>query len=121
MYCHAIWYAEAKDGQSNFLATLWKKEGKWQLEYRFRYYVDNKAHDSKDRKDWYTAIMPDDSEKSLSKALASMVSVELEGPLALAYAPFEFIEMKCEDSDPKFFFELASRPWAQVKRAEKSA
>ena len=56
-YISRIWffYAPEGKGELDVLAHLWRRlpEGLWTLEYRFRYYEDGKAHDSKDRKSLY--------------------------------------------------------------------
>jgi len=54
-YYAAFWIVEAQDGSGNVNAAVWRDlpNGPWHMQYRFRYYVDNKAHDSKDRRSWF--------------------------------------------------------------------
>lgn len=48
-----VWAVSLND-ESDYLAALWRDDdGNFVMEYRFRYYVDDKTFDSKDRKNWY--------------------------------------------------------------------
>lgn len=55
-YFSAIWYIEGRD--KNWMAALWRDEpdGAFTLSGRFRYYVDDKRHDSDDRKSVFGAV-----------------------------------------------------------------
>jgi hypothetical protein len=65
-----MWFVEG--GDRDWLAAVFKKKGeKWKLTYRFRYYRDDKAHDSSDEKKWwsFTANSDDDNnEQALCKS-----------------------------------------------------
>lgn len=43
-----MWRAEIKNG--DFLAFMWLEDGRWYFRYRLRYYHDNKAWGSEDKK-----------------------------------------------------------------------
>jgi hypothetical protein len=50
-WLYGMWFCgDGKTG--DFFATLGTRDGKATMEYRFRYYNDNKAHGSKDRKSY---------------------------------------------------------------------
>lgn len=111
-WIHSIYYVGGP--RSNYLAKLAKAGGKWCLFYRFRYYVDRKAHDSEDVKRFYTCSMPDDSDASLQKALDSVHRLLPMIARQIGGEP-DIIHLDCAHTDPKVFFELGSRPWAHVK------
>ncbi len=110
-WIHSIWFIS--DGTKDYLAMLGKSDGRWVLKYRFRYYVDDKAHGSSDRKSQYCATMQDDSQASLANALGAIHSLipVLEQQFG---SKVEMIDLQCPNDDPKVFFELSSRPWAHV-------
>jgi hypothetical protein len=47
-----VW-AVSLDSDSDYLAALWRDGENYVMVYRFRYYVDDKTFDSKDKKNWY--------------------------------------------------------------------
>lgn len=47
----AIWCFELSGG--NWMAFLYKEPAGYVMEYRFRWYRDDKVHDSKDKRNWY--------------------------------------------------------------------
>ena len=119
MYHHAIWFAARKDGKADWMAKLLKSGGKWVFSYRFRYYNHDKAFDSADEKHWYTATSPDDSPEELAKLEKCLTTLMLPLLRAANYEAPQRVDLQCEDSDPKFFFELASCPWVNVKMLDK--
>jgi hypothetical protein len=115
-WVYGIWFAH-DGGKSDWFGKLFRDgEGKIIFEHRFRYYHEesNNPHDGKDRKNWYTATM-EDSEKNMKAAVDSVEQL-LRGPLAERYPHQDFLKLECKEDDPKFFFELSSRPWAHVKQ-----
>lgn len=112
-YIHGMWFVG--DGQSrDYFAKLFKADGKWTLEYRFRYYADDQHHDSKDVKNWYTAKMRDDSPESLVLALASINRVVAALVPAFGHIS-DYVDLQCNEDDPKVMFELGSRDWCDIK------
>lgn len=100
----------------DWLARIYKRNGgPWELEYRFRYHVDDKAFDSEDKKSHYHATAPDGSPEFLEKARESTRAIL--NLLAARYGDREpeIVELQCYNDDAKFFFELTSRKWAHVK------
>lgn len=112
-WVYGTWFVG--DGATgDWLGTLGKRDGKIQFEYRFRYYADDKAHDSQDRKSWYAFSAKDDSDESLQAMLAT--TQKLLPALAFKYqSAVDFVDLKCNADDPKFLFELGSRPWSHLK------
>jgi hypothetical protein len=53
----AMWVVEIRQGdlEGNWMASLSKRESGYELDYRFRWYVDDKAHDSEDKRDFFVA------------------------------------------------------------------
>jgi hypothetical protein len=106
------------DGKSDWLGTLGidAKDDVWVLEYRFRYYEDEKAHDSKDRKNWYHTRGPDKSDATRDKFLAGvkMLLLLLEAKFG---AKADFVDLQCGADNPKIFFEISSRPWSHMRVA----
>jgi hypothetical protein len=118
-YYHGIWFVG--DGQTgDWMAKLFKREGKWVLDYRFRYYdkdnPGNGPHSGKDRKSWYSCVGSDDSDEQLEKIVEAANKVAAFCALHYGGTEFDFVLLQCLDSDPKFLFELGSRPWVNIKR-----
>lgn len=112
-WVYGIWYVS--DGVSqDWMGTLGKAEGKWQFEYRFRYYVDDLTHNSNDRKSWYAFGAKDDSDASRDSILAAIKPL-IDGLIMRYRSAADFIDLQCGADDSKILFELGSRPWAHVK------
>ena len=116
-YYYGIWFVG--DGESqDWLGKLFKEGGKSIFEFRFRYYneeePDNKPFSGKDRKNWYQCKAKDDSEGTLNSLLPIVEAAATMTGARYGQKP-DFIKLECLDSDPKFFFELGSRPWANMK------
>ena len=104
-----IWYVELN--KSNWMAELKRlPDGKIKLTYRFRYYEDDQAFDSADRKNWYTAMTDVGEAKSLS-AIRSLgnVMASAEGT--------ELHELMMTDAGPDDLLNrLLVQPWARVQQ-----
>ena len=116
-FYHGIWFVGNATG--DWMGSVYKEDGKWMLEYRFRYYYPNDpgndAFSVQDKKNWYKFGTKDDSEEDRAKMVQA---IEMIMPvMALKYGnKVDFVDLDCDQSSPKFFFELASRPWAHVKQ-----
>lgn len=77
-YISRIWFFAKKGFGFDILMTLTRElpEGLWVFNYRFRYYEDDKAHDSADRRNFYKA--------SFSEPMTEEAAVEKMG-LAIAH------------------------------------
>lgn len=51
-----IWYMQVTE-KSDWLAAVTEVDDGFLFQYRFRYYEDHKAFDSKDRKNWYEGVL----------------------------------------------------------------
>jgi len=87
-YISRIWFfwKPGGDGKMDMLATLWRKlpDGRWRLSLRWRYYKDNKVHESDDEKSNWRATWPaNESEETVLEKLVptmqSMMAVMPEG------------------------------------------
>jgi len=69
-----IWAVDMMNG-SDFLGAVWRESDNYVIEYRFRYYEDDKVFDSEDKKNWYRAEIPTDraSEEELIDAMKVVV------------------------------------------------
>ncbi len=95
-YVAALWMvplenARDTDGrlyeQADWLATLYRDEGErdFKCHYRFRYYVDDKAHDSDDKKSAYGVTFTGKSEPeamAIMGKLAENIATSGSGPRA---------------------------------------
>lgn len=54
-----IWFAEFPHGEGDFFACVFRHgpDKPWEARYRFRYYRDDKAFDSTDKKNAYAVTM----------------------------------------------------------------
>lgn len=115
-WMYGIWFVPG-EGQ-DFLAQLWKEDGKWVFDYRFRYYSPDSTdpHDGKDEKHGYRFARVDDGRP---ETLATILGVIEDGVVAATEQFFDskhdFVRLECDEGDPKFFFELSSRDWAHPK------
>ena len=109
-WVYGFWYVDGDD--KNWLACLSKRDGSWRLDYRFRYYRDDKAHDSDDKKSWYTGKMNGDQpvEKILAAVGQAVAAIEKEyGNKA------DFLSLECQGDDPKVFFEIGATSWGNPR------
>ena len=104
----------------DFLAVVWKTpKGPWEGKYRFRYYRDDKAHDSDDIKNWYAMKAMDGSDKTRDQLKDAMDTL-----LKVGHAS-EFMYSGCYVEcmgDGDAMIELltnADRPYLHAKRISK--
>lgn len=59
IYYSRIWFFSSEKADFDVLVAVMRElpRGAWTLKYRFRYYEDDKAHDSADRKSHWTATL----------------------------------------------------------------
>lgn len=111
-WIYGIWHVEV--GFGNYMAKLMRDGQGLYLEARTRVYVDDKVHDSEDRKKFWTARSDGDTlEQMVAKAdlIAEKVAEKYGSTV-------EFVLLECQMSDPKVFFELGQKPWAHIKIKE---
>ncbi len=71
-----IWAVDLMNG-SDYLAALWREDDVYVMEYRFRYYVDDKTFDSDDKKNWYRAEIPTAGAEEDDLIRAQRMAVEM--------------------------------------------
>jgi len=71
-----IWSVDLMNG-SDWLGSVWREGNQYVMEYRFRYHVDDKTFDSKDKKNWYRAKIAANTttEDELISAIRTIVKV----------------------------------------------
>ena len=104
------WFAVAKDGNSDVFGAVYKGEdGVWYGEYRFRYYVDDKAFGSKDKKNfygWKSGPSDNDRDKLLA-AFEDLFTFMSLGPYRIA----DSVDFNTSDVD-EINAKLNACPWA---------
>ena len=119
-YISRIWFlADPRGGGGmDVFAHLWRRlpEGPWTLEYRFRYYEDDRAHDSKDRKSGYRGTFND----PLSEAqVIKKVEVALRTILEFLPEGFAMDATVVETDEPEVVTRLlAQKPYMHIKFEE---
>jgi hypothetical protein len=112
-WVYGIWFI-AGDGV-DWMATLFNDGDRWIFEHRLRYYDPESTdpHDGKDQKYWDRRARDGSTDVAILAAdineFAQTVRRKLKADLT------DFVLFECTRGDPKFFFELASRPWAHPK------
>lgn len=111
-YVSACYFLSGKEPM-DIMGWLYRDAGgPWQFEYRFRYYADEKAYGSADKKSWYHGELV---EKYLSEATVRLKVRDMMDLIASAKG-FEVDEVDIRSSDQQKVVEcLATRPWAHVK------
>jgi len=100
-----IWYIELPGCIGNVFASISKQPGEqWRLVYRFRYYVDDKNHHSKDKKNWY--VYQGDKDKLVD------TFTFLAQKMKLAGASVDFIDATTPE---QIHAEVIKRPWAHLE------
>ena len=116
-YVHGVWVNEGEEG--NWFAALFKPDdtGVWQLDYRMRYFADNKLWNSKDRFSWYEVIARDGSEEELAMMIetAKQIQTLLIKPI---WPKTTYKEFKCRGDDPHIVAWLEEQFGSQAVRVE---
>lgn len=117
-WIYGIWFVPSDDNTKDFLGMLGIEDGRWTFNWRFRYYMDAKAHGSNDVKRFYSAAAASDIDEDRERVL-----VRVKATVAMCEGEFgcdhDFVLLDCKIDDPKIFFELGSRPWANIKMESK--
>lgn len=111
-YVDRLYFVGWNDG--DWMGTIYRHaDGPWLVEYRFRYYVDDKSWDSDDVKNFYAMTAPDGSEKSLSKLRDAMAL--LASMTAVHYEAETVDEVAVLGSGARMVDCLATRSWASTR------
>lgn len=107
-----IWFVGLPD--SDWLASIFMEDGKACLVYRFRYHVDDKSFDSKDKKNWYRLEPKSVEEGDLDKLLEVVRSI---AGLMAAKADTEVYEIMMENFDDMgaFLEEFRKAPFVTIE------
>lgn len=110
-----IWFVGLED--SDWLASIFMKDGKACLVYRFRYHVDDKSFDSKDKKNWYTMEPTAGRDGDLEKLLEVVRSI---AGLMAAKSDTEVYEIMMENFDDigAFLEEFRKAPFVTIEMKE---
>src|SRR6516165_3806525 len=86
-YVSVVAFSSTKKDDGDVCAWLYRGEndGRWHIEYRFRYYVDDESHDSKDEKSFYHwRIVDGATEENARERLRTLVRLLVQGDYARA-------------------------------------
>lgn len=117
-YFAAMWYVELPDNIGNMLAALWRdpEEKDFHLDYRFRYYKNDKIFDSDDERSTYRGTFTGLSEeKAIAQAgLVFGLMAEFGGGRRGKVAHMKTLILR--SSDPWFITEqMAKEKFVHVK------
>lgn len=57
-YYIGMWFCRLPNNGGDYMCCIYREPDQpWTMKFRFRYYKDGKAHDSKDEKRWYQAVI----------------------------------------------------------------
>jgi hypothetical protein len=115
IYYYGTWFIPSIYNTHDWMGSLFIEDGHWVFEHRVRLYADSKAFGSEDEKTWYKMKAKDDSIEVRDRLLENMnknILPKLEKEFGCKH---DFVLFECKNDDPKFLFELGSRPWAHIK------
>jgi len=110
-YYVGVWWVAWTGG--DWMACVWRDDKEEHLQYRFRYYADDKAFDSDDTKNWYSMardIQPDAETIEQVNTVARAIGAELEA------VDVEYIYIGGDNM--KAWRALQNAPWAHWRRAD---
>jgi hypothetical protein len=98
----------------DYLASVWRdKDGPWTMTCRFRYYIDDRAHDSADEKCEMCAV---DTHDRTEEEMLRTLRITVEALVAGGFNDrLDWLDVKSDDA-MVVFEKLAARPWAHVQR-----
>ena len=111
-YFLAIWFLAAPDN-GDVLMTVYRDDpaSDWEMRYRFRYYVDEKAHDSADRRSHYVGTIP----KGAPEVEVLTKMREAVNFMRAKYPKVEEVLIQSSSADA-VSVALTLRPWAHAKQ-----
>lgn len=106
-------FFQSWNNDTDWLSTIWIRDGKAMAAYRFRYYEDDKNFDSEDRKSWYA--LSSDKEGGAEEILKAMKLVAEAS--RLHNAPLTIDDLIMVNGTKEKMLELmAEKPWCHIKR-----
>jgi hypothetical protein len=120
IYISRIWFLHHCDARADVMAQLWRElpHGEWHFDYRFRYYVDNQAHDSADRKSAYKGTFRLEITEAEILTRIGVVLPHLCEVFGHQFGtpPWEIDCCEIGTDEPRDVIRLLSlKPWAQLK------
>lgn len=121
-WLRGMWFYALPDRMGDFMGAMLKEaDGVWRIRYRFRYYRDRVAFDSKDEKNWY-CIQPEPGQPepgqpaqlNLTKAFEAFDGA-IRKTCEQIGARLDFIEFDCRGDDPKIMAAFAERGYMHSK------
>lgn len=118
-YFSTFYFCEFESARQDWHGALYRDRdasGKWTpwvFFYRFRYYVDNKAHDSDDVKNWYSVTIDRSEAEALKviQQMASMISKHYDG------APVHKVIVKSSKAE-EVAKALQRESWTHIKQVK---
>ena len=102
-------------GTDDLLMHLEKAGDNFKLTYRFRYYRDDKTHDSQDIKNWYEAILSGETEESVIEHMHRVINLA-----AKVRKPDEYHELLMSNKTvDQFMEEFMKLPFVHAKTVDK--
>ena len=113
-YFAAMWMIPFRDRSGDVNAAIWRDDGEKDFvgQFRLRVYVDDKAHDSEDRKTAWRTKFPGKTEAEATKIMGQMLDSVVD-----KIAPgSEVHKLVLRSSDPAFILErLKAEDWVHVQ------
>lgn len=103
----------------DWLCALYRDmpDGEWTVQYRFRYYVDDKVNDSDDQKSWWSAVFPGATiDEAVVESKVQMFTEQVRALRIHTHGPCcEMQSVALRSSSVQKCFEiLARQPWNHV-------
>ena len=115
-WIYGVWFVGWGDGDwVGMVGRL--PDGGWRMDYRFRYYKDDRVDGSKDRKSFWQATCPDDPTQPLAAATV-MDTCSILTAKQYSAVVTDFVDLRCANDDPKVGAELAKKPWTHIMQKE---
>ncbi len=125
-YVSAMWFLplhrpKDADGvtyeEGDWMCTLYRLKGEiaFRASMRFRYYLDDKAHDSKDKKSGYMLGFKEGQDESACLAIIADLTKDL-----VAASGETLYKLVLRSDDPAFILKrLSEEEWVSMRRMEK--
>lgn len=113
-YIYGVWFIPGD--RKDFLLQMVIVDGKWGVDYRFRYYSEEPGDpfDNKDKKSGYAFQGQDATEETKARLLVTTQALICQVEDFYGHNA-DFVLLECSADDPKILFEIGSRPWAHLK------
>lgn len=118
-YYYGMWFVG--NHEADWFAKLFKRDGKWILAYRFRYYDGKKPGAfNDDSKNNYAFSTKDDSPEELARMLGTIANLQPLMQFRFG-SEVDFVKIECFNDEPQFFDAIAGKSWIHIKIEEANA